>query len=195
MIKDSGERREFCTGAVRDMAEGKGRFDLVPLDVLAELMPHDNKVATNGFLYWVSAFIENGDEGNLFRATWCAIDATGKSPWECALDLAVHFENGAKKYGEYNWQKGIEARSYIDSAVRHYCKYEAGFEDEPHATACLWNLVCCLWTIRNKPELNSFSPKSRCVETTCYYNDDCFCRAEGKGEPEKGKDCHLFSED
>ena len=26
-IKDSGERRKFETGAVRDMAEGKGRFD------------------------------------------------------------------------------------------------------------------------------------------------------------------------
>lgn len=30
MIKDSGSRREFSTGAKRDMAEGKGRFDLLP---------------------------------------------------------------------------------------------------------------------------------------------------------------------
>lgn len=30
-IKDSGNRREFSTGAVRDMAEGKGRCDLLPL--------------------------------------------------------------------------------------------------------------------------------------------------------------------
>ena len=29
-IKDSGSRREFETGAVRDMAEGKGRMDLLP---------------------------------------------------------------------------------------------------------------------------------------------------------------------
>jgi len=29
-IKDSGERRNFSTGAVRDVAEGKGRFDLLP---------------------------------------------------------------------------------------------------------------------------------------------------------------------
>ena len=31
MIKDSGKRRQFETGAVRDIAEGKGRCDLMPL--------------------------------------------------------------------------------------------------------------------------------------------------------------------
>lgn len=29
-IKDSGERRKFKTGAVRDITEGKGRCDLLP---------------------------------------------------------------------------------------------------------------------------------------------------------------------
>ena len=29
-LQDSGDRREFGTGAVRDMAEGKGRYDLLP---------------------------------------------------------------------------------------------------------------------------------------------------------------------
>ena len=38
MIADSGERREFETGAVRDMAEGKGRCDLMPLDVVAAIL-------------------------------------------------------------------------------------------------------------------------------------------------------------
>jgi hypothetical protein len=31
-IKDSGNRTEFKTGAVRDMHEGKGRYDLIPWD-------------------------------------------------------------------------------------------------------------------------------------------------------------------
>jgi hypothetical protein len=30
-LKDSGERREFAGGAVRDRAQGKGRFDLLPI--------------------------------------------------------------------------------------------------------------------------------------------------------------------
>ena len=32
-ILDSGNRRQFETGAVRDIQEGKGRCDLLPLDV------------------------------------------------------------------------------------------------------------------------------------------------------------------
>lgn len=29
-LKDSGNRREFTTGAVRDIGDGKGRCDLLP---------------------------------------------------------------------------------------------------------------------------------------------------------------------
>lgn len=40
MIKDSGERTEFATGAVRDMHAGKGRFDLLPWEGIHELARH-----------------------------------------------------------------------------------------------------------------------------------------------------------
>lgn len=40
IIKDSGHRREFKTGAVRDMAEGKGRYDLLPWEAIHELALH-----------------------------------------------------------------------------------------------------------------------------------------------------------
>lgn len=36
-LKDSGARSEFSTGSVRDLQEGKGRFDLVPLEGLWRL--------------------------------------------------------------------------------------------------------------------------------------------------------------
>ena len=36
MIKDSGDRTEFESGAVRDCAEGKGRCDLVPIEAFCE---------------------------------------------------------------------------------------------------------------------------------------------------------------
>ena len=39
-IKDSGERTEFTSGAVRDMHDGKGRFDLLPMCVLTRLAKH-----------------------------------------------------------------------------------------------------------------------------------------------------------
>ena len=40
MIKDSGDRTKFGTGAVRDMHAGKGRMDLLPLSALIELSKH-----------------------------------------------------------------------------------------------------------------------------------------------------------
>lgn len=39
-IKDSGERTQFESGAVRDMHEGKGRMDLLPMCVLLRLARH-----------------------------------------------------------------------------------------------------------------------------------------------------------
>ena len=60
------------------------------------------------------------------------------------------FEDGAKKYGENNWQKGIPEWCYIDSAIRHYLKWERGDKDERHDRAVLWNLACLMWTIKHK---------------------------------------------
>lgn len=40
MIKDSGERTEFTTGAVRDMHAGKGRFDLLPWHAIHDVAKH-----------------------------------------------------------------------------------------------------------------------------------------------------------
>lgn len=39
-IKDSGTRREFETGSVRDISEGKGRMDLLPAAALMRLSQH-----------------------------------------------------------------------------------------------------------------------------------------------------------
>lgn len=40
MIKDSGTRREFGTGAVRDMPKGKGRMALLPWAAIIEVSKH-----------------------------------------------------------------------------------------------------------------------------------------------------------
>jgi len=43
---------------------------------------------------------------------------------------------------------------YIDSAVRHFLKHLRGDTDEPHDRAFVWNLLCAVWTLKNKPELD-----------------------------------------
>lgn len=40
MIKDSGERTTFASGAVRDMHRGKGRFDLLPWNAIHQVAVH-----------------------------------------------------------------------------------------------------------------------------------------------------------
>lgn len=39
-IKDSGDRTEFASGAVRDMQSGKGRMDLLPWAAIMEVSKH-----------------------------------------------------------------------------------------------------------------------------------------------------------
>jgi hypothetical protein len=95
-VKDSGKRQQFKTGAKRDTQDGKGRFDLLPVNAM-------------------------------FR-------------------LACHFENGAKKYGDSNWLRGIPLKRYLDSLLRHAFKLAGGLDDEDHLAAIAWNAMCLLET-------------------------------------------------
>ncbi len=67
-------------------------------------------------------------------------------PAAAILRLSKHFEAGAVKYGERNWEKGIPINSYIDSALRHILKYMLGMTDEDHLNAAAWNLMCAMET-------------------------------------------------
>ena len=148
MIKDSGTRIEFETGAVSDIHDGKGRCDLMPLDVAAELR---GQILSNIYDYQVS-----GDPKHLHIALQKFIDKYMKDVSTALLEVSIHFEEGAKKYGERNWQKGIPTHRHIDSAVRHYLKFMRGDKDEPHDRAFMWRLLCCIWTCIHKPELNDY---------------------------------------
>ena len=61
-------------------------------------------------------------------------------PWAAMLRVSRHYENGAKKYGRYNYLKGIPVSSFIDSAMRHLAKYVAGYDDEDHLAAAAFNV-------------------------------------------------------
>lgn len=153
MIKDSGNRQEFETGAVRDMQEGKGRCDLLPLDVVSDLFIHcENK--QDAVLFAISVFVSSKNVLCLMSALHCFIKLKGWDLPTMLLEVSKHFEEGAKKYGEYNWQKGLPVESYINSGVRHYLKWLRGDNDEPHDRAFCWNIICCIWTHRhcNKEE-------------------------------------------
>lgn len=145
MIKDSGDRRTFETGAVRDMQEGKGRCDLMPLQVVARLLD----VRTGDYIVKaIAAFIEKQDTKCLYAALLSFAHLAFRGQIETMiLDTAKHFEEGAKKYGENNWQKGLPVNCYVDSALRHYYKWRRGDKDENHDRAFVWNIMCCIWEV------------------------------------------------
>ena len=154
VIKDSGNRTEFETGAVRDMREGKGRCDLMPLEVVANILSdgtHGDRV-----LEAIAEFQKSNDTKYLYSALDWFLKYFASSTCTMLLEVAKHFEDGAKKYGPDNWRLGIPVHCYIDSAVRHYLKFLRDDPDERHDRAFCWTLMCCVWEVdyreKNKEE-------------------------------------------
>ena len=113
MIKDSGNRREFSTGAVRDIQEGKGRMDLLPWAAIMEVSKHcengavkygehniDRGIPTHSLadsaLRHIAKWVEGwDDEPHLLAAAWnllWAIQMELKMPEMC--DIPWRREDG-----------------------------------------------------------------------------------------------------
>lgn len=60
--------------------------------------------------------------------------------------VAQHFETGADKYGDRNWEKGMPLSVYLDSGGRHWAQVLAGDTDEDHAAAWAWNALAFIET-------------------------------------------------
>ncbi len=220
-LKDSGNRREFTTGAVRDMQEGKGRMDLIPWGIALQIREamadlfytqHYGYEVRNGKYHAVSAWqcvgpitqyaewmdkelndpirvgnnymnptghfqeIENifvkmasafimfqqvvpdplGGQCGFSRETFdvendAAITTLMYDEWANAmLEVAKHYEDGARKYAENNWRKGMDPKIYFDSAMRHFMKWCRQMRDEPHDRAFIWNCMCGAWEARQE---------------------------------------------
>lgn len=157
MIKDSGERTVFKTGAVRDIKTAeKGRCDLLPLDVVSAFVPPEK--GAQEILRYIAFFQESGIENYLLYALDTFLEnAKQYNGWaDMLLDVAVHYSEGCEKYAENNWKLGIPCKSYIDSAVRHVLKWYRGDNDERHDRAFVWNILGCVWTAIHLPELNEY---------------------------------------
>lgn len=150
MIQDSGNRREFESGAVRDMAEGKGRCDLLPLRIVADYIqdfrPDDADVfrCFSDMLH-AETYIEKVEAAHsLLNYASCNVFA---DTHDMLLEVAKHYEEGAKKYDERNWEKGIPLWCFVDSGVRHFIKLSRGDKDERHDRAFVWNVLGYLYTL------------------------------------------------
>ena len=57
--------------------------------------------------------------------------------------------DGAEKYGENNWMRGMPLSVYYDCAHRHLEAWWRGEDDEDQAAAVVWNMLCAMWTESN----------------------------------------------
>lgn len=162
-VQDSGKRQEFNTGSQRDTDEGKGQPHLLPGEVLILLQDNLNCLEISSeettvsvikklgiSLYQYGIIKDSENQLDLLEAiTWIIIyiarQETGHYV-DAYRRLAIHYQNGAKKYRKNNWRKGQPISRYYDSAVRHYWAILASKKDEDHEAAVLWNLVAIIQT-------------------------------------------------
>lgn len=154
MIKDSGERRTFESGAVRDIQADKGACWMLPLDEVKDIFEIVKSVHPDMFYIFreIAQYIRTKDSNKIYNAIILFCDIRKWSIPTMLLELSKHFEEGAEKYDAFNWCLGIKAHCYVDSAIRHLLKWADGQTDEPHDRAFVWNLFCLLWTVHNRPE-------------------------------------------
>ena len=74
-------------------------------------------------------------------------------PASAIARLAKHFQAGAKKYADRNWEKGMPLHMFFDSGLRHVFQYLDGDTSEDHLVAATWNFICAMWTEEHFPEL------------------------------------------
>lgn len=150
MIFSEEELDVFEGGGVREKKDGVGRCDLLPLGVVASLYEQEQPSA---IFYLIADFMEIGDKESLYRALREFAYMKEISISNMLLDVSMHYKQGAEKYGERNWEKGIPLHSFIDSGVRHFLKHIDGQTDERHDRAFVWNMLGAIWTMEHKPEM------------------------------------------
>ena len=67
--------------------------------------------------------------------------------------LAETYAEGARKYGDYNWLKGMPASDVLNHAMRHIELWRAGDAAEDHLAHAAWNLFALMHFEETRPEL------------------------------------------
>ncbi len=74
------------------------------------------------------------------------------------IRLSVHYENGAVKYGDRNWELGQPISRYFQSMFRHLMKWVGGAREEDHLAAVVWN-SCAIMDHEERIERDLLDPK------------------------------------
>jgi hypothetical protein len=162
VVKDSGERRLFPTGAQRDAGAGKGFFDCIPTMPLLRVavglgrpsqleLDHPRGSMIVHILQWKDG---DNEQDHLAKACFLAFhqmeqakdEYWGGIAYEGLERVAQLYEVGAigKGYGKHNWKKGMPKSVFLNSLLRHAFKVGANWDDEDHLAAVIFNAFCLM---------------------------------------------------
>jgi hypothetical protein len=67
--------------------------------------------------------------------------------------IALIFEEGAEKYGDRNYEKGIPVSNFINHALIHLINYLSGDDSEDQLGKVVWNIMAAMHMQDIHPEL------------------------------------------
>jgi len=97
----------------------------------------------------MSNLADSGERINYGEGKAVREPSTGKGRYDLLSQFALrriacHYENGAMKYADRNWENGIPFSRYVDSALRHMGEFIMGKTNEDHLAAACWNLMAII---------------------------------------------------
>lgn len=70
-------------------------------------------------------------------------------------EVARACAEGAAKYSDYNWERGMPVHDLLNHALAHVYQYLAGDRREPHLGHAAWNLLAAIHSEELWPHLNA----------------------------------------
>lgn len=106
-------------------------------------------------------------------------------PYEAMEALAIWYEQGAEKYSDRNWEKGLSVKDCINRMNRHALKAANGWTDEDHLAAVMWNAAAAITMMKRKPECNDHPwhyPEDDPDTVTLYANSEPYMQIKRSQE-------------
>lgn len=68
--------------------------------------------------------------------------------------VAAACAEGAQKYGDFNWERGMPAHDLLNHAIRHIYLFLSGCREEEHLGHAAWNVIGAIHSLEVWPHLN-----------------------------------------
>ena len=75
-------------------------------------------------------------------------------------EVARTCAEGAEKYGDWNWERGMPVGDLLNHALAHVYTYLSGDRSEPHLGHAAWNLLAAIHSDELWPRLNDGTLRS-----------------------------------